>query len=139
MHPSKLLGRKDRCCWCARVFDGEPQQFSFQLLGKDYHTFLCSDGCESDAKPALRYITRWLLLFYTGILVSVLVTISSIFWGDALAGVGLVLLGATALAFPFVTGETVKLLGLQKGMRLGRALGLGVLIAGVFMVVIGVN
>ena len=78
--------------------------------------------------------------FAAGIIVSVLLVLSSAFLGAGekesgklTAGCGMLLLGLTVVLFPYCTPETYAMFGYVKTNRLGRVIGVLVAIFGLWM------
>ena len=121
-------GMKGRCAWCGA--SGRPLQDA--RIDEDVLR-VCSAQCGADLARENRVLASRLRPFFVGIGAALVLlvgsaalqaTVPALRW---LLPAGLVLLGATVVWAPIVTPQTVTLFGLQRGMAIGR--GMGVLIA----------
>ena len=121
----RLYGKKPRCLWCGQAVDGELRQMSIEFRGKQFEAIVCSQACESQVTTTIAFIQRTAPFFIGGMVLGLLMVVSSIF-GRAFLPVmaaGMLVIGATIVVFPFVTPQTNKIFGMQKGLRVGRILG----------------
>jgi hypothetical protein len=96
----------------------------------------CSDDCFERAAGYRLFVRRFKILFAAGLGLSALLIFVSIFWfsmaetiGVALFTIGWMLLGVVTFMFPFVYPQTIEMMGIKKGMRMSRLVGIIVILA----------
>ena len=125
----RLYGKKSRCVWCGKTIE---KDFIEVLMTNKYAkppqetAIVCSEKHEKKLLSTLKLIEKNFLVYITvfilGIIASVagILLIKDIILGLGFLGIGLIILGVINIILPFVTPQTVKILGLQKGMISGR-------------------
>lgn len=88
----------------------------------------CSPKCQQLHTIAMNNIKKNMKCFGIGIIISVLLLLSGVFFNLAadknlIVGSGIILLGITLILFPFCTPESYKKYGYIKTTRIGRILG----------------
>ena len=131
----ELYGKKKRCLWCGKETGESPREITLpakQSGSPGESAIVCSEACEQSALETLRSVRKNGYLFLAGI-VSGLVLAALSGFKHALRPAGVFVIGLTVLLFPFVTPQTVKIFGLQKGMLLGRLVGIILVVMGVIL------
>ncbi len=128
----ELYGKKKRCLWCGKE-TGENYR-EIMLPAKrpgppGESAIVCSAACERSALEALKFVRKNSYLFLAGIVSGLVLAVLGGFT-RTLRLAGVFVIGLTALLFPFVTPQTVKIFGLRRGMMLGRLLGVILLVLG---------
>ena len=131
-----MAGRKI-CSYCGKKLEGKSCYGSGD--GKEEELY-CSSECRDKHRTALESVRKNMKWFAAGIIVSVLLVLSSAFLGarekqsgKLTAGCGMLLLGLTVVLFPYCTPETYAMFGYVKTNRLGRVIGVLVAIFGLWM------
>lgn len=129
----KLYGKKPRCLWC-----GEDNKENYREITMNIKfakppqekAIVCSDECEKRVSDTCKFIEKGAFFYIVGIVIGAFMSIAAIF--TPMSGknlmpitiIGLFVLGTTITITPFVTPQTIKLLGLKKGMFSGRICGI---------------
>lgn len=73
--------------------------------------------------------------FAIGIIIGFILVLISIFMGnnDNLMAVGIIVMGITITFFPFCTPDTIRLVGYRKSQKIGRVLGIILIIVGLWI------
>jgi len=132
MSTLQITGETPRCWWCGQKLTQESHHIHFEVFGKPYDTTICSPTHEQAVTAAYRYIHRVFPVFWAGITLSIALLVSSNFVRSStwfVAG-GLIAMGITLLLCPFVTPQTVELVGLKRSLTIGRLAGLLFLVSG---------
>jgi hypothetical protein len=95
---------------------------------------VCSDECGKKVSDVCKFIEKSIFFYVIGIIMGGFMSIAAIF--SPITGknlmpitiVGLFILAITIIITPFVTPQTIQLLGLKKGMLSGRICGIIALI-----------
>lgn len=94
----------------------------------------CSNKCENDYIKSIEKTEGKTTYFIIGIIMGFLVMLYGVLSNSAfIIGDGIVIIGIVAVVLPFVTPETVTLLGYQKSRILGRILGILLMIVGIWV------
>ncbi len=129
----KLYGKKTRCLWCGESDKKNYNEITMTIKfanPQQEKGLVCSEECGRNLSEACKFIEKGIFIYIIGLFLSILVISVSLFkmivGGDFMltAALGIFLLGLTLIATPFVTPQTVKMLGLKKGMITGRILGI---------------
>ncbi len=131
----ELYGKRKRCLWCGKETGGSPREISLpakQPGRQGESAIVCSGACGQSTLEALQFVRKNGYLFLAGVVSGLVLTVLGGF-SRALRPAGVLVLGLTVLLFPFVTPQTVKAVGLRKGMMLGRLLGVVLLVLGLFL------
>ena len=122
----------DRCVWCT---SRTPELDVFEIEGQSLAT--CSAECRKKTEDFGAYMKANRLWFFAGLIGLPLVGLVILVlmgkpYGEAI-GIGVIFggMGLTINRFPFVTPQTVQLMGLEKATRFGRVLGLLLFVGGV--------
>lgn len=108
-----------RCKYCGKQIED-----SFEF---------CKSKCKENYKKAGECDSRKMKYFISGMALGFLVLFCGVCAGsNTIMGTGIVLMGITVILLPFTTPETNALLGYQRARTAGRALGILLLIAGIF-------
>ena len=132
MNTLRLTAEAPRCWWCGQKLTEEPHHIHFEVFGKPYDTAVCSPTHEQAVTAAYRYIHRVFPVFWAGIALSIALLVGSNFvrWSTWFVAGGLITMGITLLLCPFVTPQTVELVGLKRSLTFGRVAGLLFLLSG---------
>ena len=130
------MARKRICGYCGKLLEGA----GYPGI-KEKETCYCSPECRKKHEVALVKISKNLKWFAAGIAASVLLVLHSAFAGAAAGGeetplsggIGMSLLGITLLLFPYCTPETYAMFGYVRTTRLGRGMGILVILFGLWM------
>ncbi len=135
-----LSGKKDRCVWCGQPLGPPFITVDFKEGTKNAPTRevkVCNETCKTDLietekkfegkAPVFIGALIWLLLSSTLSLILFSKHYNMLYLGIA----GVLIMGTTAYFLPFVTPQTVQMMGYKKGFRLGR-------IAGIILIVVGI-
>ena len=130
------MTRKRICGYCGKPLEGAGCPGI-----KEKETCYCSPECRKKHEAALVKIRKNLKWFAAGIAASVLLVLHSAFAGAAVGreetplsgGIGMSLLGITLLLFPYCTPETYAMFGYVRTTRLGRGMGILVILFGLWM------
>lgn len=129
----KLYGKKPRCLWCGEADKENYKEIVMTIKfakPPQEETIVCSDECEKRVSDTCKFIEKGILFYVIGVVIGTLMSIAAIF--SPMIGknlmpitiIGLFILGTTIIITPFVTPQTIKLLGLKKGMLSGRICGI---------------
>lgn len=132
MSTLQIGGETPRCWWCGQQLSQEPHRVHLEVCGKPYDTTVCSSAHEQAITTAYQYIHRVFPVFWAGIAISIGLLVSSNFvrWSTWFVAVGLISMGITLLLCPFVTPQTVELVGLKRSLTIGRLAGLLFFVSG---------
>ena len=130
------MTRKRICGYCGKPLEGA----GYPGI-KEKETCYCSPECRKKHEAALVKIRKNLKWFAAGIAASILLVLHSAFAGAAAGGeetplsggIGMSLLGITLLLFPYCTPETYAMFGYVRTTRLGRGMGILVILFGLWM------
>jgi hypothetical protein len=122
-----------RCLWCGEADKGNYKEITMNIKFANppqEKAMVCSAECEKRVSDTCRFIEKGILFYVVGVVIGALTSIAAIF--SPLIGknlmpvaiIGLLIFGATIIITPFVTPQTVQLLGLKKGMLSGRICGM---------------
>jgi hypothetical protein len=131
----ELYGKKKRCLWCGKKTGESPREITLpakRSVAPGESAIVCSEACEQFALETLQSVRKNGYLFLIGIVAGLVLTVLGGF-NRALRPAGVFVIGLTVLLFPFVTPQTVKIFGLQKGMLLGRLIGIILVVMGVIL------
>jgi hypothetical protein len=121
----RLYGKTPRCWWCGKKIHGQPRPIKIEMFGKEYETIVCSENHEHAVADAYAYVKKVFILFPTGMITGALLCMAST-WIHFGYGPGLLLFGLTLIVCPFATPQTLRIMGLQKTLMLGRIVGAGI-------------
>ena len=130
------MARKRICSYCGKPLEGAGCPGI-----KEKEACYCSPECRKKHEAALVKIRKNLKWFAAGIAASVLLVLHSAFAGAAAGGeetplsggIGMSLLGLTLLLFPYCTPETYAMFGYVRTTRLGRGMGILIILFGLWM------
>lgn len=135
----KLYGKRNKCVWCGKVCQGDFKEIEISVKSSKDKAIVCSEDCGNLTFDTCRFIERNIKFFWIGIIFTFIVTGFSIFaplsLKKYLLSIELLILGLTVTILPFVTPQTVKMVGLKNGMIIGRITGILVLIMGIWFLV----
>lgn len=121
----------DKCIWCA-ARDVELEELH---LGPEVAA-VCSDPCRSRTERFLADVEAHKLHFLAGLIGLPLLGVALVFllrpYDHGAAGTFVVFagMGLVILRYPFVTPQTVQLLGLARSVRLARWIGVACMLGG---------
>lgn len=115
-----IINQHVKCSYCGK----EARYFLDQTKTQAY----CSQTCQLAHTEALNKIQKQLKWFYLGIILSILLLLTSAlsllpFQKNITTGCGMLCLGMTLILFPFCTPETYQKFGYLKSTQIGRFLG----------------
>ena len=131
----ELYGKKKRCLWCGKETGESPRQITLpakRSASPGESAIVCSEDCGQYALETLQSVRKNSYLFMIGIVSGLVLAVLGGF-SRALRPAGVLVIGLTVLLFPFVTPQTVQIFGLQKGMLLGRVIGIILVVMGVIL------
>lgn len=140
----KLYGKKSRCLWCGK---SDKENYKEIIINIKFakppqeKAIVCSDECERKVSDTCKFIEKGIFFFVIGLIIGTLMSLATIF--NPIIGknlmpitiIGVFILGITLIITPFVTPQTVQLLGLRKGMLSGRICGIIVIIMGIVLLI----
>lgn len=117
-----------KCLWCGKR---TPQLNTGQLQfkGNSVEIEVCSSLCEKKLRDFISYADSHIKHYFIGIMLSIILGAVIFSWRVSIDGGGFGILiimagmGATLIKYPFVTPQTVNLLGAEKAIASGRILG----------------
>jgi len=125
-----------KCDWCHRPFgDLEVKEVTFKSSVEEIA--ICSQECEDQLVAFYRYAESRVWHFLAGLLLLSAIGGAVAIWrenidngalGYLIMGVGM---GAVIFKYPFVTPQTVQVLGVKKGIVLVRVIGVMLALAGI--------
>ncbi len=133
----KLYGKKQRCLWCGEADKENYKEITMNIKFANppqEKAIVCSYECEKKVSDTCKFIEKGVFFYVIGIVVGTLMSIAVIFtpiivkYFMPITIIGLFILGITIIVTPFVTPQTIQLLGLKKGMLSGRICGIIALI-----------
>lgn len=136
MEHAEDAGISGRCMWCGQVRDdlrAMPHLRQYEGLVVPTHAPIRT--CADHAEPMHAYLvktarnSRWTLL--GSVLAGLLVVGGGMARADGVIVLGLLVLGAGLLLFPYCTPETVRRLGVLQSVWLARFIGVVVTVVGV--------
>lgn len=134
-----IMKKRRICSYCGRRIEGMEAEYRGSRKDNQEELY-CSPECRKRHEAALGNIRRNLKWFAAGITLSVLLILCSAFAGTSengtgslLGGSGMLLLGFTLLLFPYCTPETYAMLGYVNTTRLGRGMGILIMLFGFWM------
>lgn len=123
-----------KCLWCGQSGKDHYKEIEFKEAITDAPVetvMVCSDDCETALLETEKTFEGKLRNFIIGLVVGMVLVMS----GGVLAVVderlllvmsaGLLVLGVTVYIYPFVTPQTVGMMGMKKGFLIGRIAGIG--------------
>ena len=100
--------------------------------------YVCSEACERDLEDAMKMVQKGRPIFLWSLLAMVIAIIVGIGLGMAvshhlmaLMAVGIVAFGIVVARYPLVTPQTILMLGMRKGLSVGRVMGFLLVVAGI--------
>ena len=146
MEEFRLYGKQDRCVWCGEKGKENYKEISFKEGTKSAQPkkiLVCSDKCENDLLENEKKYEGKAPLFFTGILIGlVLAIVGTVLYTTVnynllyLTALGVLFIGITVTFLPFVTPQTVQLIGYKKGMQLGNIFGMILILFGIGVAVL---
>lgn len=125
-----------KCDWCHRPSgDLEVKEVTFKSSVEEIT--ICSQECEDPLVAFYRYAESRVWHFLAGLLLLPAIGGAVAIWrenvdngalGYLIMGVGM---GAVIFKYPFVTPQTVQMMGMKKGILLGRMIGALLVLAGI--------
>lgn len=113
--------KKYKCSYCGR------------LLPTGNEEVFCSKECSDGYSRDTRADDKKIKYFGAGFVLGGAVSLGGILLGsDIVLGIGILLLSAVVVVFPFTTPDTVKIFGYKRAKLIGRALGALLAITGVW-------
>lgn len=100
-------------------------------IGKESFLYCC-DECKDKTISFVNYANRTVIFFIIGIISTVILALLPILIPSIvypLTTIGVVVLGITAIVFPFSTPQTIGLLGIKKSIIVVRIVGMVLIIA----------
>lgn len=132
----KPYGKKQRCLWCGKSGKESYKEITMRVKyakPPEEKTIVCSDICEHQVTKTTEFIEKGAAFYLIGTILGLTFSLLGAFISPILTGNGVILLGITLFIFPFVTPQTVKILGLKNGMICGRIMGIIILITGIML------
>ena len=124
-----------KCDWCHRPsVDLEVREVAFKSSVEEIT--ICSQECEEQLVSFCMFAESRVWYFLAGLLLLPAIGGAVAVWrenidngalGYLIMGVGM---GAVIFKYPFVTPQTVQMMGMKKGILLGRAIGVVLAVAG---------
>ena len=112
---------KNKCNYCGRELSNDLEY--------------CSNKCKNNYENDIEHDTKNIKYFVMGIVLGVIITFVGVFLSnDKILGIGIMLLGAIVVLFPFVTPETTAIFGYKRAKIVGRILGLMLEVVGIWVV-----
>ncbi|MDR2168173.1 MAG: hypothetical protein LBE35_10050 [Clostridiales bacterium] len=125
---------KTFCVYCKVVV--EKDEGTKPITVGAYKAVCCGEECFTNAANYVDFSRRRKILYGLGLAVSAILLFVSIFFfgmtetlGVAFFTIGWMLLGVATFMFPFVMPQTIEMMGIRKGMRLSRLVGIITILA----------
>jgi len=139
----KLYGKKPRCLWCGKADKGNYKEIVMNIKFANppqEKAIVCSDECGKKVSDTCNFIEKGIYFYVIGVVIGTFMSIAAIF--NPIIGknlmpitvIGLFILGITIIITPFVTPQTIQLLGLKKGMLSGRICGIIAIIIAIILI-----
>ena len=134
-----------KCLWCGKSGDGDYKEIEFKeaITNAPVEPVLvCNDECEKALIETEKTFKGKLKNFIIGLVVGMMLFMTGAVLAAvnerllAVMGSGLVVLGVTFFFYPFVTPQTVGMMGMKKGFLVGRAAGALFVVGGVVLSVV---
>jgi hypothetical protein len=125
-----------KCDWC-HASSSEMQVKEVAFKSSTEEITICCQECEDRLVTFSRYVESHVWHFFAGLLLLPAIGGVLAVWRESIdngalgylvMGVGM---GAAIIKYPFVTPQTVQLLGMKKGILLGRMTGALLVLAGI--------
>ncbi|MDZ7724624.1 MAG: hypothetical protein U5R06_17915 [candidate division KSB1 bacterium] len=119
----------EKCFWCSKESSGL-KKIKLQFRGKYEEAKICGDICEKELQNFVHYANSHIKHYITGLILSILFGLIIAFWRLKIdyGALGVLIIcagsGFVLIKYPFVTPQTVTLLGAKKAIASGRILGL---------------
>lgn len=126
----------EKCFWCGRS-RSQLTKIQLQFRGKSEEAVVCSPACETSLGDFVRYADSHIKHYIVGFTLSVLIGLVITFWRIRIdyGALGVLIIfagsGAILIKYPFVTPQTVNLLGARKAIASGRILGVISIVLGI--------
>ena len=130
-----------KCNWChKRSEDLEVKEVTFKSGAEEVK--VCCQECEDQLVAFCKYAESHIRHFFAGLLLLPAIGGAVAVWREAvdngalgylIMGVGM---GAAIIKYPFVTPQTVQMLGMKKGVLLGRIIGALLVLTGIVLFVV---
>lgn len=138
----KLYGKKPRCLWCGKSDKKNYKEIIMNIKfakPPQEKAIVCSDECEKKVSDTCKFIEKGIFFYAIGLIIGIFMSMASIF--SPIIGknlmpitiIGIFISGITIIITPFVTPQTVQLLGLKKGVLSGRICGIMAIIMGIVL------
>lgn len=107
-----------------------------KYCGKKIDSILdfCCEQCENHYNEAVKKDSRNVKYFIGGILIGFLIMFGGVLAGnEGMTGAGILLIGVIVVIFPFVTPETIDLIGYRKARILGEIMAVLLIMVGIWI------
>jgi len=130
---SETFGSRDWCLWCKSTSMAKAREFAFAEKpgGPAETVYVCSEACERELDTAMKMVQKGKPIFLWSLLVMVLMTILGIGLGMAVAYHLMAVMAVGIVGFGLVTPQTILMLGMRKGLSVGRVLGVVLVLMGI--------
>lgn len=118
----------EKCLWCNKGAD-QLNKIEIKFRGKLKEVQVCNSICEARLRRFVEYADTHIKHYTLSLTLSFLIGLVIVFWrfnvDKGALGVLVILAGAglTLIKYPFVTSQTVSLMGVKKAVVTGRILG----------------
>jgi len=122
---------KSLCIYCMAEIADEEAAFE-NFFVEEYEEACCGEGCYQNALKYVEFLKRYKLHFVLGLAAASFFLVYPMFLRQInwmLLGLGWLMLGAVLTGLPFVTKLTIESMGIKKGAKFGRLLGMIILFA----------
>lgn len=118
----------EKCFWCSKE-SSELTKIQLQFKGKSEEAKICSATCEKELRNFVQYADSHIKHYIIGLVFSILSGLIITFWRIKIdyGALGTLIIfagsGLVFIKYPFVTPQTIALLGAKKAIASGRILG----------------
>ena len=145
MNKYKQSRENPKCLWCGQRGKGDYKEIEFKEAITNApveQVLVCSDECETLLLETEKTFEGKLKIFILGLVVGMVLFMTGAVLAAvnerllAVMGSGLVVLGVTFFFCPFVTPQTVGMMGMKKGFMVGRVAGGLFVVGGIVLSVV---